>query len=69
MTVEENGLTYNASNFVGTSKVIRDEPLTGFVSDVSEKASGSTKFTLRIPEERLDELSDDRDDYRSPLVG
>lgn len=65
MTVEENGLTYSGSNFIGTTRVIKDEPLTGYVSDISEKASGSTKFTLRIPQERIDELSDDRNDYKS----
>ena len=69
MTVEDNDLTYSGANFVGTTKVIRDEPLEGYVSDISEKSSGHTMFTLRIPQERLEELSDDRDDYKSGLVG
>lgn len=69
MTVEESGLNYSGSNFVGTTKVIKDEPLEGHVSNISEKSAGKTEFTLRIPQSRLDELSDDRDDYKSGFVG
>lgn len=69
ITVEDSGLTYSGSNFIGTTKVIKDEPLAGYVSNISEKSSGSTRFTLRIPEKRLNELSDDRDDYKSGIVG
>lgn len=69
MTVEDSGLTYSGSNFVGTTKVIKDEPLEGYVSDISEKSAGKTEFTLRIPQSRLDELSDDREDYKSGFVG
>lgn len=69
LTVQDNGLTYTGSNFVGTTKVIKDEPLEGHVSDIDEKSAGSTEFTLRLPQVRLDELSDDRDDYKSGLVG
>lgn len=69
MTVEENGLEYTGSNFVGTTKVIKNEPLEGHVSNISKKSAGKTEFTLRIPQPRLNELSDDRDDYKSGFVG
>jgi len=69
LTVEESGLTYTGSNFVGTTKVIKDKPLEGHVSDIDEKSAGNTEFTLRLPQARLDKLSDDRDDYKSGLVG
>lgn len=69
MTVEESGLSYSGSNFMGTTKVIKNEPLEDHVSDISKKSAGKTEFTLRIPQSRLDELSDDRDDYKSGLVG
>ncbi|MHC3382172.1 toll/interleukin-1 receptor domain-containing protein [Haloarcula sp. H-GB5] len=69
MTVEESGLSYSGSNFMGTSKVIKNEPLEGHISNITEKSAGKTEFTLRIPQSRLDELSDDRDDYKSGLVG
>lgn len=69
LTVEDSDLTYTGSNFVGTTKVIKDEPLEGRVSDIDEKSAGSTEFTLRLSQARLDELSDDRDDYKSGLVG
>ncbi|WP_257300936.1 toll/interleukin-1 receptor domain-containing protein [Haloarchaeobius sp. FL176] len=68
LTVEESGLTYTGSNFVGTTKVIKDEQLEGHVSDIEEKSAGSTEFTLRLPESRLNELSDDRNDYKSGFV-
>jgi hypothetical protein len=68
LTVEDNGLTYTGSNFVGTTKVIKDESLEGHVSGIDEKSAGYTEFTLRLPKARLDELSDDRDDYKSGLV-
>jgi hypothetical protein len=69
MTVEESDLEYSGSNFMGTTKVIKDEPLEGHVSNISKKSSGKTEFTLRIPQSRLDDLSDDRDDYKSGIVG
>jgi len=69
MTVVDDGLTYTGSNFMGTSKVIKDEPLEGHVSGISEKSAGNTQFTLRLPKSRMDELSDDPDDYKSGLVG
>lgn len=68
MTVDDSGLTYSGANFVGTTRVIKDEPLEGYVSGVSEKSAGTTKFSLRILRERLDELSDDPDDYKSGFV-
>jgi hypothetical protein len=68
MTVGDSGLTYSGSNFVGTTKVIKDEPLEGHVSGISEKSSGNTEFSLRIPQSRLDELSDERSDYKSGFV-
>jgi hypothetical protein len=69
MTVEDSGLSYTGSNFVGTTKVIKDEPLEGYVSDISAKSAGKTEFTLRISQTRLDELSDDREAYKSGFVG
>ena len=69
LTVEDSDLTYTGSNFYGTTKVIKDEPLEGHISDIDEKSAGSTEFTLRLSQARLDELSDDRDDYKSGLVG
>jgi len=68
ITVLESDLTYTGSNFVGTSKVIKDEPLEGYVSSIEEKSAGNTRFSIRIPKSRMDELSDDRDDYKSALV-
>lgn len=68
MTVEDNGLTYSGANFVGTTRVVKDEPLEGYVSGISEKSAGNTEFSLRIPQTRLNELSDDPDDYKSGLV-
>lgn len=44
---------------------IEDQPLTGMVSDIESIRSGQTRFTMRIQESRLDELSDDPDDYRA----
>ncbi|WP_082220633.1 toll/interleukin-1 receptor domain-containing protein [Haloferax gibbonsii] len=68
MTVDESGLSYTGSNFVGTSRVVKDEPLEGHVSDISQKSSKKTEFTLRIPQSRLDDLSDDPSDYTSGFV-
>jgi hypothetical protein len=68
LTVEDSGLTYTGSNFVGTTRVIEDEPLEGHVSGIDEKSAGNTEFTLRLPKARLNKLSDDRDDYKSGFI-
>jgi len=65
--VEDSGLTYTGNKFIGRTKVIKNEALEGHVSNISRKSSGKTKFTLRIPQSRLNELSDDRDDYQSAI--
>ncbi|ACV10989.1 TIR protein [Halorhabdus utahensis DSM 12940] len=64
MTVLKNSQEYSGSNFVGTTQV-QKIPLEGYISDISNKTTGSTDFELRIPRDEYDELPDDRDAYKS----
>jgi hypothetical protein len=66
---EKRGIDHasNSKGTIMTVKTIEDEPLTGMVSDIEELSSGRTVFTFRVEQSRLEELSDDPDDYKSAL--
>jgi hypothetical protein len=67
---EDRGIDYTSSSkgTMMTVKRIDDEPLNGVISDIGEIRSGKTTFTIRVRESRIDDLSDDPDDYKSGLV-
>ncbi|MDS0261867.1 toll/interleukin-1 receptor domain-containing protein [Haloarcula sp. S1CR25-12] len=67
---EDREIDYTSSSkgTIMTVKRIDDEPLNGIISDIQEIRSGKTEFTIRVEESRLEELSDDRDDYKSGFV-
>lgn len=50
-----------------TTKKTIEEPLSGVVTDIDYTRRGQTRFTLRIEESQLDDLPDDRDDYKSAI--
>ena len=68
METLKNGQQYSGSKFMGTTNVQGIE-LEGFVSHISNKTTGSTDFDLRIPKDTYEELPEDRDDYKSGIVG
>lgn len=49
-------------------KRIDGEPINGIISDIQEIRSGRAEFTIRVEDARLEELSDDPDDYKSGFV-
>ena len=67
---KDRGIDYTSrsKSTIMTVKRIDDEPLNGVISDIQAIHSGETEFTIRVAESRLEELSDDRDDYRSGFV-
>lgn len=67
---EDRGIDYTSSSkgTIMTVKRIDDEPLNGIISDIQEIRSGKAEFTIRVEDSRLEELSDDRDDYKSGFV-
>ncbi|GCF16085.1 hypothetical protein Harman_40200 [Haloarcula mannanilytica] len=67
---EDRGIDYTSSSkgTTMTVKRIDDEPLNGVISDIQELRSNKAEFTIRVEESRLEELSDDRDDYKSGFV-
>lgn len=67
---EDRGIDYTSSSkgTIMTVKRIDDEPLNGVISDIQAIRSGKAKFTVRVAESRLEELSDERDDYKSGFV-
>jgi hypothetical protein len=68
MEMLKNGQQYSGSKFTGTTKV-QGIQLEGFVSQISNKTTGSTDFQLRIPKDTYEELPEDRDEYKSGIVG
>lgn len=67
---EDRGIDYvsRSKDTVTTVKRIDDKPLNGVISDIQEIRSGKAEFTVRVQESRLEELSNDRDDYKSGFV-
>lgn len=60
--------TSETKGTVMTVATIDDEPLTGVVSDIDTVRPNKTEFTVRLDQSRINELSDDSDDYKSGLV-
>lgn len=68
VTVKDGAGTLHESNTKGTmmtKKTIEDRPLAGRVFGVSSRSAKKTVFEMRIADEQLEELPDDRGAYRS----
>jgi len=57
-------LTYSTGSTVTTMREMKDYPLTGMVSEIDELSSSKTVFKMQVSKSQLDELPDERDDYK-----
>jgi hypothetical protein len=62
-------LTYSTGSAVTTMREMKDYPLTGMISEIDELGSSKTVFEMQVSKSQLDELPDERDDYKSGFVG
>lgn len=60
--------TSDSKGTMMTVKRIDDEPINGIISDIKEIRSGKAEFTIRVDKSRLEDISDDPDDYKSGFV-
>lgn len=60
--------TSDSKGTMMTVKRIDDEPINGVISDIKEIRSGKAEFTIRVEMSRLEDISDDPDDYKSGFV-
>ena len=58
-------LTYSTGSAITTMKEMKDYPLTGMVSEIDKLGSSKTVFKMQVSKSQLDELPDERDDYKS----
>lgn len=61
-------LTYSTGSAITTMREMKDYPMTGMVSEIDTLSSSRTVFEMQVSKSQLDELPDERDDYKSGFV-
>lgn len=62
-------LTYSTGSAVTTMREMKGYPLTGMVSAIDKLSSSKTVFKMQVSKSQLNELPDERDDYKSGFIG